>query len=97
MTDVLSVKIMRDSDAAAIESGTAQSELMMRAAKGVFSAVSWKAPVAIVCGKGNNGGDGKVLAGLLTEAGIDNTVFEVVDLPLDYKLKKKNFGECFLP
>ena len=74
MTDVLSIKIMRQSDAAAIESGTAQSELMMRAAKGVFSAVSWKAPVAIVCGKGNNGGDGKVLAGLLAEAGIDNTV-----------------------
>ena len=47
-------------------------ELMERAGAGVARAVERLAPdgpVAIVCGKGNNGGDGLVVARLLREAG----------------------------
>ena len=79
MIDILSVDNMRRSDAATIASGTPGRELMMRAARGVFESVSWKPPVAIVCGSGNNAGDGYVLALLLYEAGIECTVFCVYD------------------
>ena len=70
MQDILSVSNMRASDAAAIQGGTPGRELMFRAGKGIFEAVSWKPPVAIVCGSGNNAGDGYVLAKLLREAGL---------------------------
>ncbi len=70
---------MRKSDAATIAAGTPGTELMMRAARGVFGAVSWKAPVAIVCGSGNNAGDGYALGLCLNEAGIDCTIICVYD------------------
>ncbi|MBO4890339.1 MAG: NAD(P)H-hydrate epimerase, partial [Lachnospiraceae bacterium] len=85
MLDVLSVDNMRKSDAATIAAGTPGRELMMRAARGVYECVKeqnggrWNAPVAIVCGSGNNAGDGYALALLLHEAGIDCTVFCVYD------------------
>ena len=80
MTDVLSVENMRLSDAATIEAGTPGRELMMRAARGVFDAVSeWKAPVAIVCGSGNNAGDGYALALLFREAGIPCSLLRTSD------------------
>ncbi len=66
---------MRKSDAATIAEGTPGRELMMRAARGVFNAVAWKAPVAVVCGSGNNAGDGYALALCLHGAGIGCTVF----------------------
>jgi len=79
MIDVLSVDNMRKSDAATIASGTPGIELMMRAARGVFESVAWKAPVAIVSGSGNNAGDGYALALCLKEAGIDCAVVCVYD------------------
>nr|MCR4851761.1 NAD(P)H-hydrate epimerase [Lachnospiraceae bacterium] len=79
MINILSVDNMRRSDAATIAAGTPGRELMMRAARGVFESVSWKPPVAIVCGSGNNAGDGYALALLLCEAGIECTVFCVYD------------------
>ena len=76
MKEILSVENMRKSDAYTIENGVPGTELMKRAGKGVFDAVGeWKAPVAVVCGTGNNAGDGYVIAILLKEAGIDCTVF----------------------
>ena len=79
MIDILSVDNMRKSDAATIAAGTPGTELMMRAARGVFGAVSWKAPVAIVCGSGNNAGDGYVIAGLLWKRGITCRIFLLSD------------------
>ncbi len=79
MIDILSVDNMRKSDAATIAAGTPGTELMMRAARGVFEAVSWKAPVAIVCGSGNNAGDGYALGLCLNEAGIDCAIVCVYD------------------
>lgn len=75
MIDILSVENMRKSDAHTIESGTPGRELMMRAAKGVFDTIERKAKpatrIGIVCGSGNNAGDGYALALLLKDAGKD--------------------------
>ena len=74
MKRILDVQSMRKSDAAAIAAGIPGRELMRRAAEGIFRAAAWKPPVAVVCGKGNNGGDGYALAVLLEDAGIPCTL-----------------------
>ena len=70
MIRILSVENMRRSDAQTIADGTPGRELMFRAGKGIFDRVSWTAPVAVICGSGNNAGDGYVIARLLHDAGI---------------------------
>lgn len=79
MKNILSVENMKKSDKGTIAGGVPGIELMRRAAKGVFDAVSWRAPVAVVCGAGNNAGDGYALALLLTGAGIECAVFTLSD------------------
>lgn len=69
MERAVSVSVMRESDAEAIRNGTTGFELMRRAGEGVFSAVDWHGRIGIVCGSGNNGGDGYVLASILKEKG----------------------------
>ena len=71
MIDILSVENMRKSDAWTIANRVPGRELMRRAGQCIFESVDWQGPVAIVCGSGNNAGDGYVLAGLLHDAGID--------------------------
>ena len=75
MMDCICVETMRLSDAYTIANFTPSLTLMHRAAMGVFLAHSWKGPVAIVAGSGNNGGDGFALACILKENGIDCHVF----------------------
>ena len=75
MLDCISVENMRRSDALTIEHYVPSLELMGRAAMGVYLAACWKAPVAIVTGSGNNGGDGFALACILQEKNIDCAVF----------------------
>jgi hydroxyethylthiazole kinase-like uncharacterized protein yjeF len=64
---------MRATDRWAIEQqGVPSLELMERAGAGVARAVEVHVddgPAAVICGKGNNGGDGLVVARLLREAG----------------------------
>ena len=69
MQNILTVAEMRGSDADAIAGGTPGRELMRRAGEAIFRAADWKAPVAVVCGTGNNAGDGFVLAELLFDGG----------------------------
>ncbi len=78
MTDLLTAAQMRATEQAAIESGRVSGlELMERAGKGVVAAVGEEWPrlaarphrAAILCGPGNNGGDGFVVARLLRQAG----------------------------
>lgn len=79
LTRVVSVKTMRDADAKTIAGGVASRELMLRAAQGIFNSVGFTGRVAIVCGSGNNGGDGYALACLLLQSGITPTLFRVTD------------------
>lgn len=70
MIEVVSVENMRKSDAYTIANKISSLELMRRAGEGVYNAVkAWKEPIAIVCGSGNNAGDGYVLAKLLSDNG----------------------------
>lgn len=77
MIDCISVENMRRSDAETIANFVPSLTLMYRAAYGVSLAHEWKAPVAIVVGSGNNGGDGFALACILQQKGVDCTVFSV--------------------
>ena len=77
VTPVLSVADMRRSDAYTIAHFTDSKTLMYRAGKGIFDAFPWRGRVAVVCGGGNNAGDGYVLALLLAEAKIDCKIFLV--------------------
>lgn len=70
MQPVLSVAAMRTSDAVEIEKGTPSRVLMARAGRGIFESYPWHGHVTILCGSGNNAGDGYVLAQLLKEAGV---------------------------
>ncbi len=79
----VSVETMRKSDAWTIENKISSKELMKRAGTAIFEAADWKAPVAIVCGKGNNAGDGFVVANLLAEK----------DIPVDIFLLSDSFSE----
>ncbi len=72
----VSVKQMREADQYTIAKGTPSKELMRRAAQGVFDAYpGWgTAKTLIVCGPGNNGGDGYALAAILKDRDLDVTV-----------------------
>ena len=74
MERAVSVEVMRQSDAWTIANKVPSKELMKRAGEGIYRAAEWKAPVAIVCGSGNNAGDGYVVADLLHQDGIDVTI-----------------------
>lgn len=57
--------------------------LMQRAASAVCKELQWRWPdarrIAVVCGSGNNGGDGLLLSILLHEAGLDVRVVQAFD------------------
>jgi hydroxyethylthiazole kinase-like uncharacterized protein yjeF len=73
LTPLPDAEQQRATDTWAIEErGIPGSELMERAGAGLADLVQARAPsgrVAVVCGKGNNGGDGLVVARRLREAG----------------------------
>ena len=74
MKEILSVENMRKSDAHTIATEVPSLELMYRAGKAVADSVKWRAPVGIVCGVGNNAGDGYVIALELKNREIDCTL-----------------------
>ncbi|MCR4711832.1 MAG: NAD(P)H-hydrate epimerase [Clostridia bacterium] len=76
---VVSVEQMRRSDAYTIAHLVPSKELMYRAAMGVYEAYTdWTGQrIAILCGGGNNGGDGYALAGILKRKGVDPDIFQV--------------------
>ena len=74
---LLAVAAMRAAEAAAIAAGTSALILMERAAAGAARAILAYAPArraTILCGPGNNGGDGYGIALLLSAAGVTVTV-----------------------
>ena len=81
MKEILSVELMRKSDAMTIEGGTPGVTLMKRAGEGILQAILSHAPqdalargVGIVTGSGNNAGDGYILALLLKARGVSATL-----------------------
>jgi NAD(P)H-hydrate epimerase len=76
---IISVEMMRKSDAYTIANFVPSKELMYRAANGVYESYKeWSGKrIAIVVGGGNNGGDGYALAGILAKNGISSTVISV--------------------
>ncbi len=101
MTELVTAAQMRALEQAAIESGKVTGlELMERAGAGVVEAVLEEWPelgegahrAVVLCGPGNNGGDGFVVARLLKARGWDVDVFLYGDadkLPPD---AKTNYG-----
>ncbi|MBT3533999.1 MAG: NAD(P)H-hydrate epimerase, partial [Rhodospirillaceae bacterium] len=72
MTEVLSVKQMYGADRAAMKLGIAGETLMEAAGREVAEAILEQfgaLPTTILCGPGNNGGDGFVIARHLKKAG----------------------------
>ena len=67
----VSTEVMRASDKWTIDNLVPSKELMARAGKAIFDQAEWKGPVGIICGKGNNAGDGFVVASLLKDQGIE--------------------------
>ena len=74
----VSVEQMRKSDEYTIKHHTDSKTLMYRAAKGIYESYEWNdKKIAIVCGSGNNGGDGYTLACILADEGICADIFRV--------------------
>ena len=74
MRPILTVAEMAAADAAAIAAGTTGQALMARAGLAVADAICERhspRSTAVLCGPGNNGGDGYVVARILAERGWD--------------------------
>ncbi|MDQ3986077.1 MAG: NAD(P)H-hydrate dehydratase [Actinomycetota bacterium] len=86
MRPLLTPEEMGRADRAAIDSGTPDSVLMDRAGRAVARAVigltggRYGKKVAVVCGKGNNGGDGFVAARVLKKEGLGVRCLAVGDV-----------------
>ncbi|MHB8528931.1 MAG: NAD(P)H-hydrate dehydratase [Caulobacteraceae bacterium] len=74
--EILTVEEMSRADRAAVAAGTSARTLMERAGEAVAEAASRFSPgsVAVLCGPGNNGGDGYVAARILKSRGVEVVV-----------------------
>lgn len=101
MIPCISVENMRKSDAYTIANLVPSLELMHRAAWGVFLAVGWSGPAAIVVGSGNNGGDGFALACILKQHDFPCAIFTVSEKSSSdseyYAQQARNLGIPIMP
>ncbi|MCB1051495.1 MAG: NAD(P)H-hydrate dehydratase [Acidobacteria bacterium] len=83
MQPIVSAQQMIQADQHTIQSGTPGETLMEQAARACFECLnvhlSDRDEIAILCGKGNNGGDGFALARILTRAGFRTKVYCYTD------------------
>ncbi len=85
MEPVLTPEAMTGADARTIAAGTPLEVLMDRAGRAVAWTVRRALPgtygrrVVVVCGKGNNGGDGRVAARVLETWGVRTAVFDLAE------------------
>lgn len=90
----LSAEQMRKADARCIEElGIPGAVLMNTAGAAVFREID-SGPVGVVCGKGNNGGDGYVVARLALLAGYDTRVVVLTD-PEEVKGDARTFLDSY--
>ena len=83
MKKVLTTTQMAYCDSHAIEGGIPSTDLMRRVAQAVYDSRVWQGSIAIICGKGNNGGDGLALACIMADNGIFPKVFLLGDMSKD--------------
>ena len=79
---ILTANAMRAAEQRAIESGTGVDQLMERAGEALAEAAirfAGPMPTIILCGPGNNGGDGYVAARYLAQRGLDVRVAAIAD------------------
>jgi ADP-dependent NAD(P)H-hydrate dehydratase / NAD(P)H-hydrate epimerase len=80
---ILTAAEMRAAEAAVIAAGTSVEELMERAGQAAAEAI-WRyagpLPALVLCGPGNNGGDGRVIARELAARGVEVRVASLGDL-----------------
>ena len=85
-SQVLTVAQMRAAEQELIDGGETVESLMERAGKGAADWV-WRMagerPVTVLCGPGNNGGDGYVIARELSHRGLDVTIVAPLDPATD--------------
>ncbi len=74
MIPVISVELMRESDKYTIKNFISSKELMYKAGKAVFDIACPADGSVIVCGSGNNAGDGYVIALEMEKAGLNPTL-----------------------
>lgn len=79
MQKIVSSRVMRESDAYTCENVTDSKTLMRLAGEGIVKSFPFYGKIAVVCGSGNNAGDGYVAARLLFQKGLDVTVFLASD------------------
>ncbi len=78
--EAISVDKMRLSDKYTIENLISSKELMYRAAKGIYDNIKPQGKkIAVVCGSGNNGGDGYALCVILAKSDISADIFRISD------------------
>lgn len=92
---VLTLADMRAAERSAMDAGVSEWELMRRAGEGAAAWV-WRMaagrPVTVLCGPGNNGGDGYVIADALHSRGGEVTVIAPVEPKSDTaRLARANF------
>ena len=95
----LSPETIKYADSLAVSKyGIPEITLMRTAAKFCFDyilpLISKGDRIVIVCGKGNNGGDGYELASLLKKAGFDTCAINVFDSVPNTETAKTVFNEC---
>ena len=71
MIEVVSTELMKESEKNMILQGATSKALTLQAAQAVFNNSKITPPVAVVCGGGNNGGDGFAIAKILHDKNIE--------------------------
>jgi hydroxyethylthiazole kinase-like uncharacterized protein yjeF len=82
MRPILTAEQMRAAEAAAIDDGTSVDQLMERAGAALAEAAyrfAGPMPTLVLCGPGNNGGDGYVAARYLAERGVEVRIAALSD------------------
>lgn len=92
MKKIISAKKALEADKKVIECGTPSLLLMERAARSLFDSYGYVGKTAIVCGIGNNGGDGYALATLLEDSDVFYVAPPVTADATYYYTKCKEIG-----
>ena len=97
MKSILSARQMRECDHSTIAHGTSSAVLMQRAGFAVYQALINNFDISntlIICGSGNNGGDGFIVALYLKRAGYSCDIWYVGDGHAMTEECEKRFNEC---